>query len=220
MTKPQPGIHVVWVLLMVVGASSAYFHATLSLLGQLLDELAILWVVAASYWLWFPSSCLPEYWRNQAGGRARFCNLFVPGALVITLLGTLQPAVNAYCLLLLAIPSITMLVHQLRPEQCERVVSLGTRSMGLMGAALVCWVADRFFCEFWSSVGFPYLHGAWHILIFLASYTAIVLFAYFDVKQHRPGLVAELRYYPETPGDLGVPYVVVTPCPPTQGKDV
>ena len=63
----------------------------------------------------------------------RFCNLFVPGALVITLLGTLQPvrgafynmedwefwkvmivsqAVNAYCLLLLAIPSIYMLVHQ------------------------------------------------------------------------------------------------------------
>ena len=33
-------------------------------------------------------------------------------------------------------------------------------------------------------MGFPYLHGAWHILIFLASYTAIVLFAYFEVKNN------------------------------------
>lgn len=30
----NPGIHVIWFLMMIVGASSAYFHATLSLIGK------------------------------------------------------------------------------------------------------------------------------------------------------------------------------------------
>ena len=39
----QPtGIHVIWALLIIVGASSAYFHATLSLLGQVSLEMSSL----------------------------------------------------------------------------------------------------------------------------------------------------------------------------------
>lgn len=56
----NPCIHVIWVLLIVVGLSSAYFHATLSLIGQLLDEVAILWVCAAAFSMFYPTKYFPK----------------------------------------------------------------------------------------------------------------------------------------------------------------
>eukprot|EP00090_Calanus_glacialis_P004398 TRINITY_DN13273_c0_g1_i2.p1 TRINITY_DN13273_c0_g1~~TRINITY_DN13273_c0_g1_i2.p1 ORF type:complete len:274 (-),score=52.86 TRINITY_DN13273_c0_g1_i2:65-886(-) len=203
------GIHVIWLLLMVVGISSAYFHATLSLLGQLLDELAILWVIMACYWLWYPQSCLPQGYTNIPDGRTKFSNIIIVFTFLTTFLGFLQPVVNAFCLLLLGIPTVVLMVLMLKHEQCPRVNNLARRSVGLWGLAIIAWVNDRFFCPYWSSVGFPYLHGVWHITIFLASYSAIVIFAYFDVKNHMVDKHPTLRYFPMDRFEFGVPFVFV-----------
>lgn len=59
------GIHIIWVLLIIVGLSSAYFHATLSLIGQLLDEVAILWVCSAAFSMFSPKAIFPKFIKGD-----------------------------------------------------------------------------------------------------------------------------------------------------------
>merc|ERR1711923_530883 len=113
--------------------------------------------------------------------------------------------------MLLGVPTVALLLLELKAESDVRVLSLGRRCVVFWCMAIVCWFNDRIFCSWWASLGFPYLHGAWHILIFLASYTAAVLFAYFDVRNNRKLDIPLLRYFPSDPFELGVPFVQLKP---------
>jgi alkaline ceramidase len=48
-----------------LGVFSMYFHMTLSFLGQLLDELAILWLLAFSYSIWMPRCYFPAFLKGN-----------------------------------------------------------------------------------------------------------------------------------------------------------
>ncbi|XP_028034477.1 alkaline ceramidase isoform X2 [Bombyx mandarina] len=160
----NPAINVLWVLLMIVGLSSAYFHATLSLVGQLLDELAILWVFMAAFAMFLPKRYFPKF---LGGNRVK----------------------------------------------CARVYRLGLRCVAICFLAMFCWIIDRVFCDAWLSISFPYMHGIWHVLIFIASYTALVLFAYFNVSEERPEQKPQLKYWPRNDFELGIPYITIKhPC--------
>ncbi|XP_013379174.1 alkaline ceramidase 2 [Lingula anatina] len=200
-------VNIVWGLLVIVGLGSAYFHATLSLVGQLLDEIAILWVLMAALGMWFPKRLLPLVFQHS---RRNFKVALMCFTALSSGLACVMPEVNAFVLMLFGIPATMLLCTELWRTQCRRVRSLGIRCGVLWLLAVTCWINDRVFCDVWSSLHFPYLHCAWHILIFIASYTACVLFAYFDVVEEIPEQMPVLKYWPKNHWDFwGVPYITL-----------
>lgn len=57
------------------GIFSVYFHMTLSYVGQLLDELSILWTLAAAYSFWYPRVYFPRFIKSRYDPGNRGCRL-------------------------------------------------------------------------------------------------------------------------------------------------
>ncbi|XP_002736855.1 alkaline ceramidase 2-like [Saccoglossus kowalevskii] len=199
------GINIIWILLVVVGVCSAYFHATLSLVGQLLDELAILWVIMWSTAMFFPRRYYPAIFN---GNRTIFKVAVVTLSIFSTVLAFLHPAVNHLVMICFVLPSAFLLVTEMRRCDCDRVYRLGRLCGIYTTIAVTVWMSDQVNCNFWSALKFPYLHSIWHIMIFEGAYLGCVLFAYFDAVVEVPEQGPMLKYWPDDTWELvGVPYI-------------
>lgn len=196
------GVNVVWILLIVVGVGSVYFHSTLSLVGQLMDEVAILYVCLSALANWVPSSYLPKAFRDD---RRKFHALLIACGIVATALAFVKPEVNHLLLFSFGIPGLALLANELRMCDCPRVYHVGVMSAVWFFTAVGCWVSDRFFCN---QIHFQYLHCAWHIFICLGAYMACVCYAYFYAQHECPEQGPKLCFWPYDRNEwFGIPYV-------------
>lgn len=91
----------------------------------------------------------------------------------------------------------------------QRVYRLGLRSTAVWAIAVFCWVNDRLFCDIWSAISFPYLHGFWHVFIFIAAYTLLVVYAYLYVESELPQRQPLLKYWPVNEFEFGIPFISI-----------
>lgn len=90
-------------------------------------------------------------------------------SVLATILSVWNPAVNAFALMCLALPTFYLLYRELErvKHKDPRVYELGIRTTVVLICAIVIWINDRVFCGFYTSFNVTYLHAIWHILIFL-----------------------------------------------------
>ncbi|KAM6218889.1 alkaline ceramidase 1 [Rhynchocyon petersi] len=199
-------VHCFGVLFMAIGLFSMYFHMTLSFLGQLLDEIAILWLLASGYCIWMPRCYYPSFLRES---RPRFIRLVISTTVVSTFLSFLRPTVNAYVLNSIAIHIIYIVIQEYKKANSQEFRHVTQVSVILWATALTSWISDQLLCSFWQRIHFFYLHSIWHVLISITFPFGMVALALVDAKYEMPGHTLKVRYWPRDTWTLALPYVEV-----------
>ncbi|XP_004595934.2 alkaline ceramidase 1-like [Ochotona princeps] len=193
-------------LFTITGLFSMYFHMTLSFLGQLLDEIAILWLLASCYSIWLPRCYFPAF---LGGNRSQFTCLVAVMTLISTLLSFLRPTVNAYALNSIAIHILYIVYQEYKKTSNKELRHLIEVSVVLWAIALTSWLSDRFLCNVWHWVQFFYLHSVWHVIISITFPYSMVAMALVDASYEMPGQNLRVRYWPRDSWPVGLPYVEI-----------
>uniref|UniRef100_A0A8C3XUL0 Alkaline ceramidase n=1 Tax=Chelydra serpentina TaxID=8475 RepID=A0A8C3XUL0_CHESE len=180
---------------LTAGIFSTYYHLTLSYVGQLLDELSILWTLALTY--------------TDLGGTAQFVCLVGIATIVCTLMSFIKPDFNAYLLNSISLHLLYLICQELKKCSNPRVHRIAAFMVMWWVLAISCWLGDKWFCGFWQRINFCYLHSFWHVLISIALLYCCPLFIYFDSRYEIPSFEPELEYWPSDSWPIALPYLAL-----------
>ena len=190
----EPSFHAFRFLLAAVGIFSGFFHATLSLAGQLLDEWSILWINIYALACW-----CPDEWLRRGVSRATFKRRMLISTGLIMPLGCLVPAINAPILAIFSVAHIMSMTAEMRKTSSGEIKRVGKASIGIFSFAFICWINDMVLCDFWTrtfeSAGFTYpqLHSLWHVGIAASAYLTGVTYSYIRAEQNKKKVA--VRYF-------------------------
>ncbi|NXV80984.1 ACER1 ceramidase, partial [Atlantisia rogersi] len=190
---------------LLAGIFSMYFHMTLSYVGQLLDELSILWTLAVAYSFWYPKVYFPKCIKT----RKHFFWLCGVTTVISTLMSFIKPAFNAYALNCIAFHLLYLTWRELKKCDDKRVHRMAAVMVMWWVLAISSWISDRWLCGLWQAINFPYFHSFWHVLIAMSLLYCCPLVIYFDVSYEMPSFKPKLSYWPSDSWPVVVPYVVL-----------
>ena len=136
-----------WLYLILIGLTSAFFHATLSLIGQFLDELCIILLI---------TYCLQVYYNINF-------SLYVCLVCILSGISWFYPSVSPPILLVFGFILILSTCHSLDNED-SNYLWFNSIKIGILG--VITWLFD-FICIINT-------HMLWHILISISSYQMIL----------------------------------------------
>ena len=147
--------YIPWIFLFFIGITSIWFHASLSLMGQLCDELSIILLI---------SYCLRVFFK---------INKFVYYFLIILSIGIslIFPSVSPPLLMVIGLILISLTYGAVVDDDTKY---LWNRGMVIGFFSIITWLFD-FICYFNT-------HMYWHILITISAYYMILLIIRPDYK--------------------------------------
>ncbi|NXS42889.1 ACER1 ceramidase, partial [Balaeniceps rex] len=190
---------------LLAGIFSVYFHMTLSYVGQLLDELSILWTLTVAYSFWYPRAYFPRCIQS----RKHFFWLTGVTTVISTLMSFIKPAFNAYVLNCIAFHLLYLTWRELKKCDDKRVHRTAAAMVVCWALAISSWISDRWLCGLWQAISFPYFHSFWHVLIAMSLLYCCPLVIYFDVNYEMPSFKPKIGYWPSDSWPVGVPYVAL-----------
>jgi alkaline ceramidase len=197
-------------LLTFNGFASTYYHATLNLFGQLVDELSLVWLINMCLVVYMPvMKWYPQQYKDHMD-RIRWS--IVGFTTLLSGLCFIKPNLNALALMTYSIPSIFVIYYEGSNVGIPAALSTTWRIFVLWAIASTCWFSDRLLCDVWLYLGVPYLHAIFHLISSVAGYHVFVMFSLVDIQRrsNEHKFTPRVKYFPvDKAAWYTVPYITL-----------